>query len=131
MPDGKRQIQNQSYLTALSQHRLGIAAADMTYATGGATAVGAIGTYIDCSDSAYAAEMGLNIFAHLVGAGYATIEIWCCNDIDDGHWYFLESQTVAHGGQVFKISNAPPFYYKVIVTELTSDSVDIYYQYRK
>jgi len=131
---GRRALDNQSLLSELIAYRTDSTGADVATATASATAVAAltgIGT-LDLTDSHYAAEMTLNLYVSLRGSGKATIEIWTCYDPDaSNQWYCVQSEEINYGGKLIQIQNAPPAYYRIVVTDLTADAISIHYQYRR
>lgn len=145
---GDRQKENQSHLIWPLAYRTGLTGTDVTGPTGGATAAAGdltgpnwhtntIST-ITCTNSRYAAEMHLNIYAALHGSGSATLEVWVNSPVGEAGstslaaWFLLHSTTVSHGGEVIQLTNAPPGLYKILVTSLSANNeLDIYYQFRK
>jgi len=126
---GKVRPDNQSFISGLTDYRLAIDTADAT----GVTGVEAITGSMDCSNSDYAAEMLLMLFvksSRESGLQTASLEIWVSPESASGPWYLLQELNVTLGAQVFRITNAPPGYYKVVLLDKSAAEVDIYYQFR-
>ena len=130
---GKIRAGNQSHISGVTAYRTGLATGDVATFGTGPTGVDNIATYFSTISTEYAAEMNLNIYVRCsreAGIMTATLQLWFA-DSTTGPWHFVQTLSVTHGDQLFKIANSPPGYYKVMLISKDSATVDIYYQYRK
>ena len=128
---GQYRSENQSWLSAKTEYRTfpNATAIDAS----GPTGVSAVSARANYAKTDYAAEAVLVVYAMesaTAGIGStATLQVWV-SDAAAGPYFFLQTLQVTQSNQVLTITNAPPGYYKIIVTAKSADTLTIYTQFR-